>query len=203
MVFTKYKGYGMNVDITKKNTETYTLRGDKCLWAKINLECGEESVNVMISSDYGEYNYYWGSCGMDPKQFLIKLNWHYCMKKLMQGTDNMYEPDWSERKKSFKELVIALRKEYRVEKELIRKQWDRMIEIFDDCGNSIDLYYTKVINEELFWQDEYPLFYDVDSIPEDRKLQPQVMRFWNDLWTPFIMHLKEETVIKNKTSEGA
>lgn len=176
-------------EIIKTQTETYTLRGNKCTWAKINLDCGKKSVNVMISSDYGDFNYYWGNCGTNPKKFLSGLDWHYCMKKLMNGTDNMYQPDFDKRFKSFKKIIINDRKELSISKNEARQVWEAMINVFENCYDSTDLYYSLVMNERIFWDS---LFYDTDSIPEDTKLKPIVMNFWEDVWTPFIGFLKEE-----------
>lgn len=179
--------------IQKTLTETYSLKGKKCLWAKINLDCGEESVNVMISSDYGEFNHYWGYCGMNPKEFLIKTDMNYTMKKLMGGSDNMYEPDFKERLKSFKKLVIEYRKENNITKEQAREAWIKILSIFDYCQNSNDIYYSECINSE----ELECILYDSESIPENTKKKNTVIEFWEDIWIPFINFLKEE-IIENK-----
>lgn len=174
--------------IQKTLTETYSLRGEKCLWAKINLDCGEESVNVMISSDYGEFNYYWGYCGMNPKKFLTTTDMHYTMKKLMGGADNMYEPDFDARLVSFKEKIIEYRKEDNITKHQARDAWDKVLSIFDYCQYSNDIYYSECINA-----DELEcILYDSDSIPECTKMKKYVIEFWEDVWVPFTEFLKTE-----------
>lgn len=178
----------METTITKTKTETYTLRGKGSLWAKINLDCGKESVNVMISSDYGEFNYYWGACGTDPKKFLANLNWHYCMKKLMGGTDNLYIPDFNSRLKSFKKLIIESRKEQSITKEYAREAWKEMLSIFDYCGNSNDVYFSKVMDSSEFAN----IIYDFEAIPEDTRVKPVVNHFWENVWLPFVGELKKE-----------
>ena len=80
--------------ITKKLTETYSLKGTEGLWADINLDIGEESVNVMISSDYGDYGHWWGSTGEEPKKFLIGLNEDYLSAKFGGLHSMFWEKVW-------------------------------------------------------------------------------------------------------------
>ncbi|MDO9304597.1 MAG: hypothetical protein Q7T77_04670 [Sulfuricurvum sp.] len=174
--------------IKKTLTETYSLRGEKCLWAKINLDCGEESVNVMISSDYGEFSHYWGFYGMNPKAFLTTTDMHYTMKKLMSGVDNMYEPDFDARLISFKKMIIEDRKEDRITKGQARSAWEKVLSIFEYCQNSNDVYYSECFNA-----DELEcILYDMDAIPECSKMKNSVIEFWEDIWIPFISFLKDE-----------
>lgn len=175
-------------DIIKTMTETYSLRGDKCLWAKINLDCGEESVNVMISSDYGEFSHYWGCCGENPKKFLTNIDMHYTMKKLMGNRDNMYEPDFEARLVSFKKLIIEARKYNDVTKEYARTAWMEMLHIFDYCQNSNDIYFYRCINSYAFEK----IFFDWESIPYETKMKKMVIEFWEDIWIPFREFLKNE-----------
>lgn len=174
--------------ITKSKTETYTLIGSHGLWAKINLDCGEQSVNVMISSDYGEYSYFWGSTGYTPKKFLCTIEMDYCMKKLMGGTGNMYDPDFKERQKSVNKLIIEERLVCNISKETAREAWDKAKSIFEYCGNSDDLYFSEFMDAEEFED----IFFDHESIPQDKKLKPQVEMFWNNIWLPFTKELKKE-----------
>lgn len=176
------------MSITKTITETYTLRGDRCLWAKINLDCGKKSVNVMISSDYGNYGYFWGSTGLNPKSFLCDIDMHYAMKKLMGGTDKMYEPDFEAREVRIKEMIIENRLEGSISKDEAREAWDKSNEIFEYCQNNNDVYYSEFMRSSEFQN----IFYDYESIPECTKLKPKVTQIWNDLWTPFIAELKRE-----------
>lgn len=176
------------MEIKKTLTETYTLKDDGCLWAKINIDCGEQSVNVMISSDYGEYNYFWGSTGSNPKQFLTDIDMYYGMNKLMHGNKNMYLPDWEERKKSFKEMIIEERKDGNISKNEARNSWTEMMDIFDECQHSEDIYFEKVWNSDVLES----VIFDTDSIPSNTKLNPRVNEFWKKIWIPFTNELKTE-----------
>lgn len=174
--------------IQKSMTETYTLKGDHCLWAKINLECINESVNVMISSDFGEFSHYWGCCGTNPKEFLIGLDMHYAMKKLMGSTNNMYEADFPARLNSVKKMIIQDRKVLILGKDTAKCAWDEIVEIIDECGNSEDVYFNLCFHSK--YLDD--VFQDFGSIPTDTKLKPKVTAFWNEVWLPFVEYLKEE-----------
>jgi len=174
--------------IQKTLTETYSMRGEKCLWAKINLDCGDESVNVMISSDYGDFSHYWGRCGMNPKKFLTTIDMHYAMKKLMHGTDNLYCPDSNERLKSFKKLIIEKRKYNYITKEEARIAWNRIIRIINRTGDNDEVYFNECFNSEEFEN----IIYDIESIPMDTKMKNMVIEFWEDIWLPFIEYLKKE-----------
>jgi len=175
--------------IKKTLTETYTLRGEQSLWAKINLDCGENSVNVMISSDYGEFNYYWVSTGYTQKKFLCSINMDYAMKKLMGGTDKMYEPGWDSRKRSVKIAIIEARreKEY-LSKFEAREAWDDMLNVMEDYSGSVDIYFEEIMEHNSFQK----IFYDFEGIPEDDKLKPRVLHFWNNIWLPFTNELRKE-----------
>lgn len=176
------------MSIQKTLTETYSLKGKKCLWAKINLDCGKESVNVMISSDYGEFNHFWGACGKNPKKFLTGLDWHYTMKKLMGGSDNLVEPDFAERLKSYKKAIIEERREDNISKSEAREYWKEMGDIFDYCQNSNDIYFSKVFESKGYKK----VFYDFESIPNDTRIKAIVKDFWDDIWTPFTEFLGTE-----------
>jgi hypothetical protein len=172
--------------IQKTLTETYSLKGEKCLWAKINLDCGKQSVNVMITSDYGEFSHYWGSCGMNPKKFLTTIDMHYAMKKLMHGTDNLYEPDLDERLKSFKKLIIEKRLYNDITKHEARVAWNRIINIIGSCAD--EEYFHQCANSDEFEK----IIFDWEMIPMDDKIKSMVVEFWEDIWLPFTEFLKDE-----------
>lgn len=184
--------------IKKTTTETYTLRGERCLWAKINLDISGNTVNVMISSDYGSFNYYWCSCGENPKKFLTTISMDYAMGKLMGGYQNMNEPDWESRIKEIKNMVLEYRKERSLNKDKAR-------EIYDYIKNDLNLkmyefscdenMYFKELTENRIFDD---LFYDFDAIPTHTKLKHIVNEFWEDIWIPFTNFLKEEIIENQK-----
>lgn len=174
--------------IVKSTTETYSIKGDRCLWAKINLDCVGETVNVMISSDYGEFNHYWGSCGCPPKKFLCDIDMHYGMGKLVGGTSKLYEADFSKRIMSFKKVIIEARQLNDITRGQARTAWMEMLHIFDYCQNSNDIYLDRTYNSEVF----NDIFFDFYSIPQDDKIKKSIVDFWEDIWIPFTQFLKDE-----------
>jgi hypothetical protein len=173
------------IEITKKLTETYTLRGEQSLWAKINLEYGEKSVNVMINSDYGSYAYYWGSTGENPKSFLCNISKHYTMLKF--AGENIYEADWEKRlERIYKEIEYKLKeKEITKEEAIIAKKEAKKI---INYGTSEDIYFKEMMENEYLEK----IFYDFEIIPEDIKIKSTVDMFWENIWIPFINELKKE-----------
>lgn len=182
------------VIIDKKETQTYTLRGEYGLWAKINLEYGPTSVNVMISSDYGSYDYWWGATGSNPKAFLTRIDMYYTMKKLMGGYDATQEPDHESTIRSIKKKIIEVRREYQkdLSKDDAREAWNDMIGYVNDYGTG-EIYYKSMIEHDSF----EAIFCDTEAIPFETKLKGQAKDFWEKIWTPFTDELKKELEAEN------
>lgn len=166
---------------TKKLTETYNFKGENCLWAKVNLDINKESVNVFISSDYGEYSNYWSSCGLEPKKFLSKLNKCYVLSKFLTR-DKLYEPDWCQRLKSCKQEIIRRRREYpeEVSTNTARIAWQELHDLFDSCQID-EIYWHELTNE--YWLSK--IFQDWEYIPEETKISHKAELFYSDVWLPF------------------
>lgn len=165
---------------TKKLTETYHFKGENCLWAKANLDINKESVNVFISSDYGEYSNYWSACGMEPKKFLSKLDKCYVLSKFL-SIDKLYEPDWDERLKLCKQTIIDNRRDQEVGAHIARAAWDNLLDLFDDNNGSEDIYWHTLTNDYYLSK----IFHDWEYIPEDTKISHKAELFYSDVWLPF------------------
>ncbi|WP_265658556.1 hypothetical protein [Francisella philomiragia] len=165
---------------TKKLTETYTIKGENCLWAKVNLDINKESVNVFISSDYGEYSNYWSSCGLEPKKFLSTLNKSYILKKFLTRNE-LNEPDWDQRLKSCKQQIIDDRRDQEVDAQIARAAWDELLDLFDDYNGSEDIYWHTLTNNYYLSK----IFHDWEYIPEETKISHKAELFYSDVWLPF------------------
>ena len=76
--------------ISKSTVESYKIRFPKNhTWADISVDPGEKSGRIQIASDYGDWQYYWGSCGSQFKEFLIDLNIGYAACKF--GEDKFFD----------------------------------------------------------------------------------------------------------------
>lgn len=176
--------------ITKIKTETYSLSGNST-WGKINLDIKDETVNVMITSDFGDYNYYWGSCGSNPKEFLASIDKQYTLKKLCQNSkENLFIPDYIQRKKQMKLDLINARKEYEINKNDAKEIWDN-INFLPNYFHSEDEYIHELMNNNIL--DDFYEFYD--EVPSDSKINPIVDQFWEKIWVPFTNELKNEMKI--------
>jgi len=174
------------IKFKKIYTETYKMSGSSCLWASINLELYEKAVNVMISSDYGNFSYFWGSTGKNPKKFLTKISKDYTMKKFLG--ENMYEIDLEACRKSIKEIIIEERKMLNISKDEAFEAWIELDNIMNNYSMNENQYFTEITRTDIFDK----IFYDWEAIPTHRKNKSIVDLFWNDLWIPFTEELKKE-----------
>jgi len=173
--------------VHKRQVECYKVRnkGTSSGWANFNCEWGDESVHVMIDSDYGSYSYYWSHCGQDPKAFLISLERMYAMEKL--NNYNYFEFDETQLDAELKSIILYTRREYydSFTKEMARDAWDTLLGIYD---GSKDLYYEKLFEYEHFEE----LFGDSEGLPHPRRVIPKLVTFWDECWIPFTQALQEE-----------
>jgi len=165
--------------ITKSNIESYKIRyDDKFYWADINIDAGESSGRIQISSDFGDYQYYFGSCGMMFKEFLCKIEMDYLSRKFGQS-------DWFDLDATINNLKSRIF-EYTDSKDKQIRQ-----ELLDELSNleessSIEEFICKMNNSTLILQME-------DYNPHVYKtINPVFKNFWTHIWIPFINELKKE-----------
>jgi len=176
--------------VTKKQIELYQVRhnGSEC-WGDIALNCGEKSVHVMIDSDFGSWSYYWSSCGMSPKEFLCKINFDYCMKKLTGSKHYINDPEQYPNEVRGR-ITQAQEAGWLTETE-VKQALDEMLEPEYSEG---DLYFHYLYNHELFDK----VFGDYECLPSAKKISPRCQDFWDHVWIPFIEQLKTELKIAVK-----
>jgi len=173
--------------VTKSQVELYEVRSGKGSlgWGNITLKCGDQSVEVVATSDYGTFDFYWSHCGGDPKEFLCKLDFQYAMKKLTSG--DLYIPNPDGYENEIKERIIESRKEGRLTKEEAKTAWDEMLLILEEYCSG-DLFYNALYNHQLF----YKVFGDYDYLPSSTIPNPRAVDFFNEIWKPFTSYLREE-----------
>ncbi len=177
----------MEMKVTKSQAELYQVRSGKgsCAWGDITLICGDQSVSVMATSDYGSFDHYWSHCGGEPKDFLCGLDFQYTMKKLTNG--KLYIPDPSGYRKEIKENIIEARKENYLTKEQAKTAWDEMLAIQDEYEKG-DIFFKELYEHEFFEQ----VFGACEGLPSSTEPDHCAVDFWNDVWTPFIESLRKE-----------
>lgn len=82
----------MSYTCKKSTIESYKLRHpDGIGWADISIDANGKSGRIQIASDYGDWQYYWGSCRSEFKDFLAKLDMGYVAGKF--GADKFFDVD--------------------------------------------------------------------------------------------------------------
>ena len=173
--------------ISKKSVDVYRLRdlGD-IGWADITIDSDENSGRITIASDWGNWQRYWGSCGMPFKDFLIGLrnNIHYMADKM--NADNWF--DFDATIVNYKETILRFRREEQFDAELLRKAYDELKAMKDElCTDkqhfSVLFYNSQYLNE---------IFEHPETI---ESISPQFQNFWKKAFLPFIEHLQSEIKI--------
>lgn len=175
--------------VIKSQAELYQVRHETFEgWADIFLICGEQSVSVVIHSDYGKFAKYWSHCGCNPKQFLIELDFDYCMKNL---TDYKHRIDAPEQypSKVKERIMVARRHDGTLTKEEAREAWGDMLQTEHNEG---DLYFKELIDHHLFNK----VFGDYEYLPSAKKIDPCCQELWDNVWLPFVEQLKSELAEK-------
>lgn len=178
-------------DIKKSRIEVYYLRpeGHHCGWADISIDEGDKSGRISISSDYGNWAYYWGACGSSFKEFLCGLDIHYAAGKF--GTGNHFDAEATLR--ATRMDILRARHQESIESEEARELWDFVYEI-EDCRSS-ESFATLVYNSDLM------KLYDCgpDIVTT---IDPGFKRFWDTTWQSFVHQLKKETELQTEAIES-
>lgn len=163
--------------VTKSLIECYKIKQNNNFgWANIVVDAMDETGRIQIASDYGSWQYYWGSCGYSFKKFLIKLDQHYAANKFG-------EANWFDLEKTVERLKKRI-KEYTSDKE---ERKSLMNEINDleqsSCKSEFEQKMwmcTKIMNME-------------DNCPEfSYSISPAFTMFWKEIWPVFIDVLQKE-----------
>ena len=171
--------------ISKSTIQVYYLRpeGHHCGWADISLDIGENAGRLSISSDYGNWAFYWGSCGCPFKEFLISLDMYYMSGKMRES--NWF--DHSTTMKEMKRIVLEERRDEALSAEKAR-------ELFDEVS-TFDEHDQMEAFKVAMWHSELLGFFDY-SPPIMTDVSPSFKRFFKTTWQAFIGQLKEETKLQ-------
>lgn len=164
--------------ISKSNVECYKIRCDSFYWADINIDASGNTGRIQIASDFGDWQYYWGSCGCPFKEFLAGLNIDYVAGKF--GANKWFDLDGTI--KSLKETI----KYFRPDKELKSELMGEIKNLENSSGE----------NEFVH------IMHDCDRIMEMTNhcpdmvygISPGFKRFWKEIWPVFIKEIQKEPV---------
>lgn len=168
--------------ITKSKVEIYRLR-DNGRWADITIDENGNAGRISIASDWGSWQYFWGSCGCPFKEFLIglKSNIHYVADKM--GADNYLD----------KEATIkGIRSYINDNKEYFPNRKEMLLEVDniseEDWTDSSGFY--QLINSTNYLVECY------DWIEVVKTITPQFRGFWKEAFIPFLESLQAEAKSK-------
>ena len=168
--------------ITKTAIQSYKIRGAKHgAWADITVDEGVKSGRLSISSDYGDWQYYWGACGCSFKEFLTGVGKCYVAGKFR--ADNHL--DMKSTAKRWREQILEYRYDESLNRQEARELWQQVKRMEDECGRMDDLLEAFHENQELL------KFLDYDPSP-NTTYDPSFDQFWEVLWTVFVDEIQKE-----------
>jgi len=167
-----------NMKITKEKIEVYKIRGLKGgAWADITLDRGESSGRLQIASDYGNWSYYWGSCGESFNKFLCSLDIHYTAGKFG-------ESDWFDHNATISNLVNRIdeySEDYPDLKSVLLEELDNLKSAYD-----------KDEFTHSMWNCDNILHMEGHQPDLIKDITPSFNQFWDKIWLGFVEHLKKE-----------
>lgn len=163
------------IEVTKTTVECYKIRADKeWTWADINIDANGKTGRIQIASDYGDWQYYWGACGCDFKQFLSQLDIHYMAGKM--GAGKCFDIDKT--LQLYRENIAEVNPKNSAE---LFRQCDEM----EDHGDKESFMIMLYSKEELF------NFFD--GIPDMcYKIENGFQQFFDKIWPVLLAEFKKE-----------
>lgn len=169
--------------IKRGSVECYKVRHSSGMyWADIVIDASGNAGRVQIASDYGSWEYYWGSCGCPFKQFLTQLGIDYVAGKF--GEAKWLDLDATI--KSYKGQVIEYRRDGSMSSSIARALFDEIKDLEEEYPNDESSFCVAMNNKEqlMKWFDYCPS--PVHSI------SPQFRKFWEHVWPVFKTELLNE-----------
>lgn len=166
--------------ITKTNVEYYKLRHiSRSLWADITIDAVDHTGRIQIASDYGSWQYYWGSCGCPFKQFISTIDIHYAAGKF--DASKHFDID-----KTLAGLIERAQ-EYPSDTKEYQESLLAEIETLRDCTD-LHEFFRNVTECELIMDMENHSPNIVYTI------EPGFLRFWNEIWPELLNQFKNEEI---------
>ena len=186
------------MSITKKSIDVYKVRSDnnQFSWADISIdqqviEDGERARNpfrISISSDYGNWAFYWSHPGSCWRSFLLEISIDYAAGKF--GASEWFDKESTKRR--LQRDIAEERRNGAGNKESARVAWDAVNSVMDECSGQ-EMIFEILANSDWteFWGDCW-----IDSLNMETGINPQFKMFWNGPFQSFLMKVKEELETK-------
>lgn len=173
-----------NTTITETTATVYKVRHNTGEgWADVFLLIEDTSITITINSDYGFFCYDTPNCGKDPLNFLINLRRDYVLKKVLQNKQFKINKE-----ACIAELLVDIDTALENE-EIDRDEAQDARNMIDDLSlDDKNLYYYQLHQDNTFLK----IYPDCEFIPHPRKESHLCGDFWDDIWLPFISHLKTD-----------
>jgi hypothetical protein len=163
--------------VTKSYVTSYKIRKQNGHgWADITVDIGKECVRLQISSDYGDWQNFWGSTGIDPIDFLKKIDIGYAASKF--GCGRHFNSDKTI--VNIKKQIIEYRREDGLSEMVARQYYDDIKE----AESEFVFYEEKDLYFALQGKDIYDFF--SDGLPIATEVEPGFRQFWMELWPIFL-----------------
>lgn len=152
-------------------------------WADINLDLSENGIRIQIASDFGSWQYYWGTPSEDKVKFLAGLDKYYMAGKF--GCDKV--EDLEKTVLFYKKQVIDFRREEILDAEKARAIWKDIQTLESEAPplTMASFIYYNLNNLTSFF---------IDGLDVVTVIDPGFQRFYEIVWPVFIGQLKERQV---------
>lgn len=178
--------------LKKQKVDSYLVRvANSCVWGEAFLRGGKGTCVLAIQSDYGSYSYSWGYTGCDdPREFLLRLDKQYLMKKIGVGMDKIYRFNPDDTIKAMRKEILIMRLETAIDKETARAAWLELDEMEISYIDNRALFYNHLHTNCVTLYGT--IYEDLGDVPERSEYCPQVEGFWEEIWPLFCDTWKKE-----------
>lgn len=171
--------------VTKSTVECYKIRHPSGMyWADITVDGKDRQVRIQIASDYGDFQYYWGACGPNYKDFLQKIGIDYAASKF--GESRWFDHDKTIA--GWKHQILESRRNGTLEESEARGIYDEIKELESDYWHDERAFVDSAMSKKKMVK-----FFDYDglcSVVHD--ITPQFKKFWATAWQVFLNELTKE-----------
>lgn len=168
--------------VAKSTVECYKIRSEKGpYWADVTIDAKGTSGRISISSDYGNWQNFWGACGCDFKAFLATLNPQYAADKF--GAERWV--DVQATLLNIREQVRELRRDETLSAEKARAIYDETKALRHESQHSLEgAIYAGCPN--LGWLlAQYCISFTYEP-------NPLFLRFWKEIWPVLLAEFQKE-----------
>lgn len=187
------------MEITKTAIECYKLRSKtSTIWADITIDNLENTGRIQIASDFGNWCYYWGSCGESFKKFLTQLDIGYLSNKFGENRWFDIEETISLLKRYINEELPEIDQIYDMEDAVEKANYEKKKQDREEQLKDFDNDFKHLSNassEQEFvsiWWECNKITKFIERPDLMHRISPLFERFWNEIWLEFVKELEKE-----------